>query len=132
MRNLLAMCLVLLLGEVALSNGLHAVRARVASRLLQVQQLGVLSHWAQIQATSKAAPLSLLLIVMATEADKNMPDQEARRSNSESPDDPLNGRPEWDKPRRGGGSSVYNESNNNSNRAAHWDQPKRSAAYWDN
>lgn len=118
----------LLLGEVALANNL--ARARLASRLLQVQQVRAINHL--LQTASKGDDLRLLLIVLGNEAGKDMPDQKpTRRSGVDSPDDPNSGRPAWDQQRRRGGNSIYRESRGGNGSARRWDSPERSARRWD-
>ena len=118
--------------EVALARGVQAIRARVAGRIVQalqvhkVQQVVAVSHLLQ----EHDASLPELYFLLASSADKDMPDRRPSRSGSGSPDDPASGRPDWDKPRRGGtGGSPGRSSDGRS--AVHWDSPSRDARHWD-
>ena len=130
MRNLLVLWVALsMLSEFALANGLQTVRARVASRLMQAQRVGAVSYLLQALAAGNDANLHALLVVLANEAGKDMPDQKPTRRSTESPDDPNSGRPAWDNPRRGGDSRYNDRSSRGGNDARNWDQTKKGARY---
>ena len=124
-RNLLILWIALsMLSEFALADGLQAVRARVASRLMQAQRVGAVSYLLQTLAAGNDANLHALLVVLANEAGKDMPDQKPTRRSADSPDDPNSGQPAWDKQRRGGDSRYSDRGSGNARR---WNQPERSA-----
>ena len=130
MRNLLLSWVALsMLSEFALANGLQAVRARVASRLMQAQRVGAVSYLLQTLRAGNDANLHALLVVLATEESKDMPDRKPTRRSTDSPDDPNSGRPAWDQPRRGGGSRYSDSGSRGGNDARHWDQTKKGARY---
>ena len=124
------MLVALSLVEVALARGVQALSARVAGRIVQalqvqkVQQVVAVSHLLQ----EHGASLPELYFLSASRADKDMPDRKPQRSGSESPDDPASGRPDWDKPRRGGTPPGERSSGRS---AVHWDSPPRDARHWD-
>ncbi len=126
MRNLLAMVVVLLWGEAVLAKGLSVIRARVASRLLQVQRVAAVNHL--LLAARKDDNLRMLLVVLASNED--MPDGTVRKNDSDSPDDPKGGRPAWAEERRRGSASSYIDERG-SDSAVHWDRAEKSAVHWD-
>ena len=121
MKNLLLLVVALSLSEGVWARGLQVFRARAANRLVyawQVQQRAAVGHLLQAARRDTYSPV--LLLVLADEASKDMPDQKPARRDTTSPDDPDSGKPDWDKPRRGG-SSVFRERSSGS--ARHWDNP---------
>lgn len=128
--KLLVVFIALSSGEVALARGVQALSARVAGRVVQALQVQQVVVRSAIAMKLNEASLPELYFLLASSADKDMPDGKPSRSSSDSPDDPASGRPEWDKPRRGGTGSPYSERSDGRS-ARRWDGPSRSAVHWD-
>lgn len=133
--KLLVVLVALSLVEVALARGVQALSARVAGRIVQALQVQKVQKVQQVVAVSHLlqehdASLPELYFLSASRADKDMPDRKPQRSGSESPDDPASGRPDWDKPRRGGTGGSPSDSGSGRS-AVHWDSPSRDARHWD-